>query len=449
MTLFTRGITLKKQTKRPPQELMEIPLPQRVILPLRQYNGEPLQPTVAEGDAVRVGQVIATAPTNASLPLHATISGIVAAVTECPDYTGIPTPCIILEADGADTWIEHPPEETDLEQLEPSEILNRIHDAGLITKTLTPAPLSSDLVPRDQPASHLMDGTRITPKIDTLLITALDKEPALGVNRYLAGIHTDDLPRGLAVLKTITGAPYTRFVVDKNTSPYPQLTELVAADEEEATTITAVNGRRHPLGLTIPLIKAVLGREVPLPYGHPRDVGVAVYDLDTTMAIGRAVRTRLPQVESLITVGGGAVKQPGIITVRIGTPIREIIESLGGFATDPAKVILGGPMTGMAHYDLDTPVTKDTEGLFALTPDEVQRSGDYRQCINCGLCVKVCPVNLLPGILSLYCAQDKFDMAETNGLFACIECGCCDYVCPSRRPLVHLFRHAKYQVMEA
>ena len=138
----------------------------------------------------------------------------------------------------------------------------------------------------------------------------------------------------------------------------------------------------------------------------------------------------------------------GIVTVRIGTPIGDVIESLGGLSKDTAKIIIGGPMTGMAHYDLDIPITKETEGLFALTHDEIQLSGDYRQCINCGLCVKVCPVNLLPGVLSLYCVKDRFDMAEADGLFHCIECGCCDYVCPSRRPMVHLFRHAKHQVME-
>jgi Na+-translocating ferredoxin:NAD+ oxidoreductase subunit C len=449
MALFAKGIRFRKQTTHTTGAFIETPLPQRVILPLRQYIGEPSQPTVKEGDTVQVGQVIASAHTESSLPLHATISGTVAAITEHPDYKGMPTPCLILEADGTDTWIASPQEETDLEHLAPSEIINRIHAAGLITRQLVPAPLTTDLVPIDQPKSHLIDGTRITQKIDTLMITALDREPSLGVNRYLAGLNTDDLTHGLAILKMMTGASATLFVVDKHSSPYPQLTDLVAADEEEATTMVSRNGRRYPEGLAIPLIKAVLGREVPLPYGHPRDVGVALYDMNTVIAAGKAVRTQLPQVESLITVGGGAIGKSGIVKVRIGTPISEVIESLGGFSTDPAKIILGGPMTGMAHYDLETPITKETEGLFALTHDEIQLSGDYRQCINCGLCVKVCPVNLLPGVLSLYCAKDKFDLAETNGLFACIECGCCDYVCPSRRPLVHLFRHAKHQLMEA
>jgi electron transport complex protein RnfC len=448
MAFFSKGITLKTKVMTPKGDCRETPLPHRVILPLKQYIGEPSQPVVKEGDTVKTGQLIATAPTGTSLPLHATISGTVGESTDYLDCTGTPTPCITIEGDGTDTWIE-PHKEKEIFSCAPTEIVERIHAAGLITTQLVSLPLTNDLVPIDQPKTHLIDGQQITKKIDTLIITALDREPSLGVNRYLAGIYTEELADGIAALKIITGAHSVRFVVDTHSSPYTQLTELVTADEEETTAVTSLNGRRFPIGLAIPLIKAVLGREVPLPYGHPRDVGVALYDMTTAIAVGKAVRTQIPQVESLITVGGGAMPKGGIVKVRIGTPIGDVIASLGGFSTPPAKIIIGGPMTGMAHYDLAIPITKETEGLFALTHDEIRLSGDYRQCINCGLCVKVCPVNLLPGVLSLYCAQDRFDMAETEGLFHCIECGCCDYVCPSRRPMVHLFRHAKHQLMEA
>ena len=448
MALFAKGITFSKHLTTLTLDSIDTPLPKRVILPLKQYIGEASQPVIKAGDTVTTGQLIATAPTGTSLPLYATISGTIKDITEQPDYKGMPTPCIIIEGDGADTWIEAPQEQKDISSLAPTEIVERIHTAGLITTQLLPVPLATDLVPIDQPKTHLIDGQRITKKIDTLVITALDKEPFLGVNRYLAGNTNANLVDGITALKSITGAQYVRFVVDTHYGPYTQLQELVTADEEETTTLTSINGRRFPTGLAIPLIKAVLGREVPLPYGHPRDVGVALYDLNTAIAVGKAVRTQTPQVDTLITVGGGAMPKAGIVTVRIGTPIGDVIDSLGGFSTSPAKIILGGPMTGMAHYDLTTPITKETDGLFALTQNEIQLSGDYRQCINCGLCVKVCPVNLLPGVLSLYCAKDQFDMAEAEGLFNCIECGCCDYVCPSRRPMVHLFRHAKHQLME-
>lgn len=447
MGLFSKGITLKKSAT-PSLTLIETPLPKRVVLPLKQYIGEPAKPIVKPGDTVKAGQIIANSNEDGSLPLHATISGSVADITERLDHKGNTVPCVILESDGTDTWID-PREKQAIGSLTPTEILKRIQEAGLISKTLVPVPLTTELSPIDQPKTHLyLTEKRVVKKIDTLIIPALDPEPYLGVNRYLAGIEHDELSSGIDALKIITGAFHTVFVVDKNTPPYPQLTDLVEKDEEEATKIISLNGQRFPLALPVPLLKAVLGRELPLPYGHPRDSGAALYDIDTVVSIGASVHTQIPQVELLITVGGGALSKTGIVKIRAGTLIAELIESLGGLREDPAKIILGGPMMGMAQYSLDIPITKETPGLFALTRDEIQLTEGYRECINCGLCVSVCPVNLVPGVLSMYCAKDSFDKAEAEGLFSCIECGCCDYVCPARRPLVHLFRHAKNQLME-
>jgi electron transport complex protein RnfC len=449
MGLLSKTLTLPKSITASNLTLTEAPLPTRVILPLSQYIGQPATACVSVGEKVKVGQLIATPEKESSLPLHASISGTVADIREHLHHTGTRLAAVIIEADGADSRLKAQAETEQMASLEPAEILARIHEAGLIFKAAHPIPLAQELSPVDQPKTHLaLTGRRVVKGTDTLLITGLDQEPSLGVNRYHAQRENDHLAPGLAALRTITGAQRTLFVVDKNHPPFPQLTEMVAADEGEATEIISLNGREFPLALPIPLIKAVLGREVALPYGHPRDVGVALYDMETTISVGASLTSQMPQVDTLISVGGGALGEKGIVRVRIGTEIGALIESLGGFIKEPAKIILGGPMTGMAHYELSAPITKEITGLFALSADEAGISKDYRQCINCGLCVKVCPVNLVPGVLSLYCARDRFDAAQREGLFSCIECGCCDYVCPSRRPMVHLFRHAKQQLME-
>jgi len=180
MALFAKGITFSKHLTTLTLDSIDTPLPKRVILPLKQYIGEASQPVVKAGDTVTTGQLIATAPTDTSLPLYATISGTIKDIAEQPDYKGTPTPCIIIEGDGADTWIKAPQEQKDISSLAPTEIVERIHTAGLITQQLLPVPLATDLVPIDQPKTHLIDGQRITKKIDTLVITACDKEPFLG-----------------------------------------------------------------------------------------------------------------------------------------------------------------------------------------------------------------------------------------------------------------------------
>jgi len=449
MGLFTKGITLPKAFTPNGITPVDIPLPGHVTLPLRQYLGEAAEPSVQVGDTVEVGQVIATAPGPQALPLHATISGSISAIGETLTYKGLGLPAITITGDGKDTWHTPPEPTADIDTLTVDELIGRMDGAGLITTGMFPVPLGRDLMPLEQPKTHLtLDGRAVVQRIDTLMITACDTEPALGVNRFLATTDSEALPIGIAALTKLTGADQIRFIVDKYNDPPAQLTALTAADETECTGISAINGRHYPAAHPAVLIKALLHREIPLPYGHPRDVGVALYDLATVMALGAALSTGLPPVTQLITVGGGALKTQGIVTARLGTSLGEIIEAVGGFSRDAAKIIVGGPMTGMAHYDLSIPLTKEVAGVFALTEEEITLTEGYRQCINCGRCVAVCPVNLVPGMLSLYCAKDRFDRAEHQGVLSCIECGCCDYVCPSRRPLVHLFRYAKHQLME-
>jgi Na+-translocating ferredoxin:NAD+ oxidoreductase subunit C len=449
MGLFTRGITYPKAFTTTGLTPIEMPLPQQVTLPLRQYMGEAAEPSVKVGDTVKVGQIIATAPGPHALPLHATISGTISAIADTLTYTGIPMPAITITGDGKDTWKRLPKPTRDIDALTTDELMAQVDAAGLITTGMFPVPLARDLMPLEQPKTHLtLDGRTIVQRIDTLMITACDPEPALGVNRFLATINTDALPVGIAALAKLTGADEIRFIVDKTSDPPAQLTALAASDETERTKITMINGRHYPAAHPAVLIKALLHREIPLPYGHPRDVGVALYDLATVIALGDVLTTGRPPISQQITVGGGAIKTGGIVTARLGTSLGDIIEAVGGFARDPAKIIVGGPMTGMAHYDLSVPLSKEATGLFALTEEEITLTVGYRQCINCGRCVAVCPVNLVPGMLSLYCAKDRFDRAEQQGVLTCIECGCCDYVCPSRRPLVHLFRYAKHQLME-
>ena len=449
MGLFSKGITLRTHAAGAAPPLLETPLPVQVILPLRQYVGEPATPTVSPGDTVRVGQVIATASGHNSLPVHAPISGTVGALSEQLTVQGVTVPAITIDTDGTGSALDLPAPEPDTTTLSAEQICERIQAAGLATCGTLPVPLAADLVPVDQPKTHLSLTHRpVTKSIDTLIIAALDREPALVVTRYQAGRDHEELPAGIDALKRVTGAVRTVVVVDKNSPVSPQITGLVAADEEETTSIVRLDARHFPVGLPVPLIKAVTGRELPLPYGHPRDVGVALCDLDTVIRTGAGVTRQAPHTEVMITVGGGSLKAQGVVAVKIGTPIGALIEALGGVSQPPGKLIVGGPMTGMAHYDMSVPITKEVTGVFALSPDELTLSAGYRECINCGRCVAVCPVNLVPGMLSMYCAKDRFEAAQKEGVFTCIECGCCDYVCPSRRPLVHLFRHAKHQLTE-
>ncbi|HKJ88279.1 MAG TPA: RnfABCDGE type electron transport complex subunit C [Gammaproteobacteria bacterium] len=445
MGAVLRGVTLPKKLTAP-LELIEIAPPTQVVLPFIQHLGEPAQPTVQVGDKVTSGQLIAAAATDHTVPLYAPLTGTVTAFTATFTSRGQDTEALVIEGTEEGPKTNSPP---DPASLSPVQLTDTLRTAGLLTPGLAPVPLISELLPPEQPAARLpLTGRGVVKAIDTLLITALDPEPSLGVNRYLAGIESPALSAGITALRTITGADQVVIAVDSTLPSPPPLAALAAADEQEATTMVRLNNRRYPVGLPIPLIKAALGREVPLPYGRPRDVGVALITTAAALSLGETLVTGTPPVSTYISVGGGGLGKAGIVKIPLGTTIGDLVQALGGFTRQPAKLVIGGPMTGFAHYDLTVPLGKDAGGLFALTPEEITPVGAYRQCINCGRCVAVCPVNLVPGMLSMYCARDRFEEAAARGLLACIECGCCDYVCPSRRPLVHLFRHAKHQLTE-
>jgi len=446
MGIVLRGITLPKKYSAP-LELIEITPPTHVVLPLIQHLGEPAAPTVTVGQKVKSGQLIAAAPTDRSVPLHSPLTGTVTAITTTFSSRGQDTEAVVIEGKQIKPKTKPLPAPS---TLSPAELTVAFREAGLLSPGPFPAPLIREILGPEQSGSRLsLSGTRLVKRTDTLLVSALDPEPCLGVNRYLAGIVSEALAVGIAALKTISGAERVVIVTDANLPLPAALRAIAAADEEETTRIIRLNGRRYPTGLPIPLIKAALGREVPLPYGRPRDVGVALCTVSAAVSLGETLLTGAPPLTTLLTVGGAALSRSGIVEIPLGTTIEDLVDALGGFTREPSKLIIGGPLTGFAHYDPSVPLGKDAGGLFALTEEELTPVGAYRECINCGRCVAVCPVNLVPGMLSMYCAKDRFEEAAAQGLFSCIECGCCDYVCPSRRPLVHFFRHAKHQLMEA
>ena len=232
MGLFTRGITLPKAFTPTGITPIDTPLPRQVTLPLRQYIGRPAEPSVQVGDTVQVGQVIATAPGPHALPLHATISGSISAIGETLTYTGMSLPAITITGDGADTWQNLPKPDTDIDALTVDELMARMDGAGLIATGMFPVPLGRDLMPLEQPKTHLtLDGRAVVQRIDTLMITACDAEPALGVNRFLATTDSEALPVGITALTRLTGADEIRFIIDKHTDPPARLITLATADE--------------------------------------------------------------------------------------------------------------------------------------------------------------------------------------------------------------------------
>ena len=201
---------------------------------------------------------------------------------------------------------------------------------------------------------------------------------------------------------------------------------------------------RYPQGGEKQLIYTITGRRVPV--GKlPSEVGVLVQNVATVSFIAMDLKTGLPLIKNKITVDGGAGSKPMNVEVLIGTPFKEVFDFCGGFIEEPRKIIMGGPMMGVAQFSLDSFVLKQNNALLALTDRQAQERPES-VCIRCGKCVDACPMSLLPLYINSNVMRGNYEELEKYHVNDCIECGCCSYSCPASRHLVQSIRQAKAEV---
>lgn len=421
--------------------------PEKVYLPLRQHQGAVCDPAVQPGDQVRLGQVVGSSEDFEAADVHASVSGTVEAIIEKLDPAGQPTPAVVIKNDGQDALPDEVEDGlTDPDQVaktRPSRLLRRLRNAGLVRASALGLPLHVDLSPPMAPRSYLyMTGIPVVRPIDTLIIKAVDADPPVAPNQAVLAQAAEgpELEMGIAALARISGAKRVVIALPKGKPP-DKAAVLAASREWE---IAHVDGGHYPYAVDPLLVHSLTGRVTPSPYGEPRDVGVVVEPLVTALDVGRVLLTGRPTTERVFSVAGD-VTSPQTFRVRLGTPLNQALEAAGAPA-NLGKVILGGPMMGYAQFDLETPITKETCGAYVQSSFNLRPFAN-EPCINCGRCVQACPVNLVPSELGKFCEFGLFENAAEKDLLHCIECGCCAYVCPAKRPMVHLLRYGKSEVM--
>jgi len=222
-----------------------------------------------------------------------------------------------------------------------------------------------------------------------------------------------------------------------------QLTGL--ASEYKGITVSSLKVK-YPQGGEKQLIKALINREIPS--GRlPIDVGTVVHNVGTAFAVYEAVQKNKPLIERIVTITGKSLSRPGNYLVRIGTPVRDLIEAAGGMPADSGKIIIGGPMMGKAVGNPDIPVLKGTSGIVILPDIESVRIG-INPCIRCGKCLMACPLNLEPYLLMTLSQKTYFERAEKERITDCMECGSCSFICPAGRPLLDYIRLGKTNVIK-
>ncbi|MBN2831187.1 MAG: electron transport complex subunit RsxC [Candidatus Omnitrophica bacterium] len=404
-----------------------LPLARKFYIPLSQHLGKACVPLVKVGDSVSIGQRIGSVEAHVYAPVHSPICGKVIAIADWPHPALGRAKAIVIESGDSSSLpaVNYRSEDT-VNKLSAEDIKKIIFDCGIVGMGGASFPTHIKLNPPNP--------------VDTLIINGAECEPYLNADYRLMLEKTQEIIKGIELVTRCLGVKKVFIAIEDNK---PEAIKAFSCQLPVAGFQIKVLESYYPQGGEKQLIKSVLNKEVPrgkLPF----DLGVVVHNVATVFAVYEAVYLNKPLYERVVTVAGSILKNPKNLLVRIGTPIKELIEFCSP-QEDPAKIIIGGPMMGIAQYSTDASVIKSTNGVLLLSKREaVCLEEEY--CIRCGACVRECPAGLMPCMINLASERSIWQEAINYGAMDCIECGVCSYVCPSNRRLVQSIKRAKLEV---
>ncbi len=401
-----------------------------LVYPLSQHIGAPAVPIVKKGDYVKRGQKIAEAGGFVSAPIYATVSGTIKGIEPHRVVVGDNVMSIILENDGAYDEVEYQPVE-DVSALSKEEIINRIKEAGIVGMGGAGFPTHVKLSPKEPE------------KIDYVIANCAECEPYLTSDYRRMIEEPQKLIDGLKISLQLFDNAKGILAIEDNKQDCIDLFKKMTKDEPRI--LVKALKTKYPQGSERHLIYATTKRAINSTM-LPSDVGCVVNNVDTIVAIYKAVKEGKPLMERIVTITGDAINEPQNFRVHIGMNYAELVEEAGGFKRHPQKIISGGPMMGFGIFDLNVPTTKSASALLCLLKDDVSKM-EPSACINCGRCVEVCPGRVIPSKLADYAQNGNEEEFKKHNGMECCECGCCSYVCPAKRNLTQSIKSMRKIVL--
>ncbi|WP_171045725.1 electron transport complex subunit RsxC, partial [Pseudoalteromonas rubra] len=411
-----------------------IPLPDYLVLPLKQHIGANGQLLVNKGDSVLKGQALTRPGANWSLPVHAPTSGVISDIKPMPSAhpSALPELSIVLTPDGEDNWCELSPV-PDYTQLNNQALIDIIHHAGI-----------AGMGGAGFPTYVKADSAKHKP-VEFLVVNGVECEPYITADDLLMREHAEQIVQGIEIMQHLLNPEYVLVGIETNKPEAIQAMTAAAAHNNKI--LIRSLPVKYPSGGEKQLIQVLTSKEVPSG-GIPADVGVLVQNVGTLFAVSEAVCKGKPLIERVVTVTGNTIQTPQNVWALLGTEIKHLLTCQGFEPVAEQRVIMGGPMMGFTLPTVRIPVVKTTNCILAPDNQELAVAGPEQACIRCSACADACPQTLLPQQLQWFAKGKEYDKLEEHNLFDCIECGACAYVCPSEIPLVQYYRVAKAEIRE-
>lgn len=409
--------------------VQKMPIPDKVSICMSQHMGPPCGTSVKPGEEVKVGQVIGEPSGFFGVPIHSSVSGKVTGIEEIIMPGGIRTKTVVIETDKAQTYHEsvQKPEVTDRESF-----LKAVRDSGLVGLGGAGFP------------THIKFNPPNLDAVDTLIVNGAECEPYITSDYRTMMERGEDVALGIEAVMKHLGIPNCIIGIEDNK---PKAIERMNELTKGRSGVRVLSlSARYPQGAEKVLIHATTGRVVP--EGKlPADVNCIVSNITTLAQLARYLKYGLPLIDKWLTVDGGAIANPQNVQALIGTPAKEVIAFCGGYSKEPRKLLMGGPMMGIALYNEDYPILKNNNAILAFDESQVEEFAESA-CIRCGRCVRACPVNLMPLRIEDAFIKDDYQGLQDYKVNLCIECGCCAYVCPAKRHLVQTHRLSKAKLRQ-
>lgn len=406
---------------------------EELVFPMSQHIGAPATPTVSVGDTVKMGQIIGEASGFISANIVSSVSGKVTKIEPRLTGSGAKVNCVVIENDGEYQGVDGFGQERDYTSLSKDEIRQIIKDAGIVGMGGAGFPTNVKVTPKNED------------EIEYVIINGAECEPYLTSDYRLMMEKPEQLITGLKVLLSLFDHAQGIIAVEDNKPEAISRLGYLTQNEEKISVKELKT--KYPQGAERQVIYVTTGRKI---YSKmlPADAGCVVDNVQTVLAVYDAVCRNIPSISRVMTLTGDAMMRPQNYEVKFGMSHAELLEEAGGLVEGGAeKLISGGPMMGMAMYDLNVPITKTSSSILAMSKDEVAANAPTN-CIRCGRCVSVCPSHLVPHKMALAAARSDLAAFEKLNGMECYECGTCTYVCPAKRRLTQSFKQARRAVMD-